>query len=419
MVAAGVYLVARLFPIYSVSDEAMAVVATIGAITAVVAATMGLVMHDLKRVLAYSTISQLGYMMLALGSGGLVAGIFHLFNHAFFKALLFLGSGSVNHGTGTFDMRKMGGLARPMPLTFLTFAIGSLSLAGIWPLSGFWSKDEVLLDAWHYNKVIFAAALGVAFMTAFYMTRAVCLTFFGEYRGGDPSGVHHAAHGDANGHGVAPHHSGGDEAHEIQGTGTVAHAGHDTHKAADEVTPHESPPSMVLPLLILAIPSIASGFLNAGGFFGKNFGHFDEASLPDTMHLEHHAFSWGIALTSSALAVFGIVLAAALYGGGARVRVGVPAGFRWLYTLFYRKYFMDDIYEDGVVRGLLQRGICALSAWFDAKVVDGAVNGVARLASWLSGLLRRVQTGSEQSYGLVLTGGAAIVALVVFVSALR
>jgi NADH-quinone oxidoreductase subunit L len=398
MVAAGVYLVARLFPVYAASETAMAVVATIGAITAVVAATMGLVMHDIKRVLAYSTVSQLGYMMLGLGAGGLVAGIFHLMNHAFFKALLFLGSGSVNHGTNTFDMRKMGGLRGPMPITFITFVIGSLSLAGIWPLSGFWSKDEILLDAWHYNKVAFAAALGVAFLTAFYMFRAIFLTFFGEYRGGDPE-AGHGSHATAGAH--------GDESH-------------GGHQVALEVTPHESPASMWLPLAILAVPSIISGFVNAGGVFGHPFGDFVKGSLPEAMREgEEHAFEWWIAVVSSVFAVAGILLAGALYGFGSRLRVGVAAPFRPIYTLFARKYYMDDLYEDGVVRGLMQRGVCSLSAWFDAIVVDGIVDGMARLTRGAGGILRRAQTGSEQSYGLVLTGGAALVALVVFVSALR
>ncbi len=400
MVAAGVYLVARLFPVYEATSTGMAVVATIGAITAVVAATMGLVMHDLKRVLAYSTISQLGYMMLALGAGGLVAGIFHLMTHAFFKALLFLGSGSVNHGTNTFDMRKMGGLARSMPITFGTFLIGSLSLAGIWPLAGFWSKDEVLLDAWYYNKFAFAAALFVAFLTAFYMFRAIFLTFFGEYRGGDPD----AGHG----------------AHDSSGHGDESHGGHDAPPVAREVTPHESPVVMWLPLVVLAVPAILAGLLNAGGFFGKPFGEFIMGSLPEEMHGHgEHPFSWGIAIVSSAFAVAGIVLAAVMYGFGSRVSVRLAAPLRPFYALFSRKYYLDDLYENGIVGGALYSGVCRASAWVDATIVDGAVNGSGQLTRWAGAILRRAQTGVQQSYGLVLTGGAALVVLVVFISALR
>jgi NADH-quinone oxidoreductase subunit L len=199
MVAAGVFLVARFFPMFEHSHEAMLAVAVIGAFTAIFAASMGLVANDIKRVLAYSTISQLGYMMLGLGVGGVAIGIFHLFTHAFFKALLFLGSGSVNHGSGTFDMRLMGGLRKAMPWTYITFVIGSLSLAGIWPLAGFWSKDEILIYALENNPALFALAIITVFMTAFYMFRAVFMTFHGEYRGG--AQPEHGGHGDAHSHG--------------------------------------------------------------------------------------------------------------------------------------------------------------------------------------------------------------------------
>ena len=188
MVAAGVFLVARFFPVFELSVPAMNTVAIIGGVTAIFAASMGLVMNDIKRVLAYSTVSQLGYMMLALGIGAYGPAIFHLFTHAFFKALLFLGSGSVNHATGTFDMRYMGGLRVSMPKTYVTFIIGSLSLAGIVPLAGFWSKDEILSHAFGggdlVSSIVFALALIAAFMTAFYMFRAVFMTIHGNFKGG-------------------------------------------------------------------------------------------------------------------------------------------------------------------------------------------------------------------------------------------
>src|SRR4030042_1425128 len=183
MVAAGVFLVARFFPLFEHSHAALTTVTVIGGFTAIFAASMGLVMTDIKRVLAYSTISQLGYMMLGLGVGGVAVGIFHLFNHAFFKALLFLGAGSVNHSTGTFDMREMGGLRKAMPWTYITFLIASLSIAGIWPLAGFWSKDEILAYSFTNNPILFYLAMITVFMTAFYMFRAVFITFGGEYRG--------------------------------------------------------------------------------------------------------------------------------------------------------------------------------------------------------------------------------------------
>jgi NADH-quinone oxidoreductase subunit L len=245
MVAAGVFLVARTFPIFAQSVEAVTTVAIIGGFTAIFAASIGLVMTDIKRVLAYSTISQLGYMMLGLGAAGIgiahggnvtveaakaatAIGIFHLFNHAFFKALLFLGAGSVNHATGTFDMRLMGGLRRMMPWTYGTFVIASLSIAGIWPLAGFWSKDEILAISLQSQPFLFVLALITVFMTAFYMFRAVFMTFGGEYRGGSP------------------------EAH-----------GH----------PHESPPVMVMPMVILAVLAVVSGFWNVTGQFGAFMGH--------------------------------------------------------------------------------------------------------------------------------------------------
>ena len=191
MVAAGVFLVARFFPVFQASDEMMVVVAIVGAFTAIFAASMGLVMNDIKRVLAYSTVSQLGYMMMALGMGAYAFAIFHLFTHAFFKALLFLGSGSVNHASGTFNMRYMGGLKRVMPWTYLTFLIGSLALAGIFPTSGFWSKDEILAHVFHEGSavgmIVYALGLAAVFMTAFYMFRALFMTFDGDFRGGPRS----------------------------------------------------------------------------------------------------------------------------------------------------------------------------------------------------------------------------------------
>ena len=228
MVAAGVFLVARFFPLFEMAPVAMGVVAIIGGITAIFAASMGLVSNDIKRVLAYSTVSQLGYMMLALGVGAYGAAIFHLFTHAFFKALLFLGSGSVNHATGTFDMRYMGGLRKFMPITYATFMIGSLSLSGMFPFSGFWSKDEILAHAFgagsFIGTLVFWLALIAVFMTAFYMFRALFMTFHGDFRGGSEADPEAQAHG------------GG------------LHLG-------------ESPAVMAWPLLVLAVPAVVIGFV--------------------------------------------------------------------------------------------------------------------------------------------------------------
>jgi NADH-quinone oxidoreductase subunit L len=220
MVAAGVYLVARTLPMFVGSEFAIMFVAVIGGFTAIFAASMGLVANDIKRVLAFSTMSQLGYMMLGLGtvgvaisqghltmdegiSLGVAVGIFHLFTHAFFKCLLFLGAGSVSHATHTFDMRLMGGLRKYMPVTFVLFLLGSLSLAGIWPLAGFWSKDLILLRSWEYTPVLFWLAMITVFMTAFYMFRVIFMTFSGEYRGGEKD----HGHGDDHAHHGEPHES--------------------------------------------------------------------------------------------------------------------------------------------------------------------------------------------------------------------
>ncbi|MFN0095651.1 MAG: NADH-quinone oxidoreductase subunit L [Dehalococcoidia bacterium] len=375
MVAAGVYLMARFFPVLEASPDAREVVAWIGAGTALVAATIALVQTDVKRVLAYSTISQLGYMMLGLGVLGYVAAIFHLFTHAFFKALLFLGSGSVNHATNTFDMRLMGGLRKYMPITFWTFMIGSLSLAGIFPLAGFWSKDELLLDAWNENRALWFAAFLVAFMTAFYMFRAIFLTFFGEYKGGQP----------------------------------VDHHDPDNHFHGDPKHPHESPWTMKLPLLILVVPSVAAGAI-ALDYWHKDFLN---AALPE--HEAHSlSFSWGIALSSLAVALSGIGLAYAMYMKKWISSRSIANGFGPLTALFQNKWYFDRLFEDFFVKLVLQRGWNRLLELNDKYVVDGVVNGVGRSTRFVSGQLRTIQTGQLQSYGLGFVAGVIILVLAVF-----
>jgi len=375
MVAAGVYLVARFFPVFEVSADARTVVAWIGGITALMAACIALVQTDFKRVLAYSTISQLGYMMLALGTFGYVAAIFHLFTHAFFKALLFLGSGSVNHATNTFDMRKMGGLRKHMPVTFWTFIIGSLSLAGIFPLAGFWSKDEILLGAWQHNKALWAMAAAVAFMTAFYMFRAIFLTFFGKYKGGEP----------------------------------VDHHDEDSHFHGDPAHPHESPWVMALPLVILAVPAIAAGWFNINGAFGEFIRH----ALPNPAP-EGSTFEWGIAISSSVLAVAGIVTAWAIYYQQWVNSRSIAARFAPLATLFQNKFYMDRLYEDIIVRTVLQRGWNRLLELNDKYVFDGAVNGSGQLARGVSQRLRVIQNGQLQGYGLGFAAGVIVLVVAVF-----
>jgi len=370
MVAAGVYLIARMFPVIEVSGTAMDVIMIVGSITALFAASIALVMTDIKRVLAYSTISQLGYMMLALGVGAYPAAVFHLMNHAFFKAMLFLGSGSVNHATGTFDMRLMGGLRKKMPYTYATFVIGSLSLAGVFPLSGFWSKDEILLDGWHHNQIAFWAALLAAAMTAFYMFRAIFLTFHGEYRGGAPS--EHGGHDDAHGEG---------------------HGGL-----------HESPWIMVLPLLVLLVPTITSGFLNVDGWMTG----FLNSALPEALHFEFEGAELGIALAGTVMALGGIAFAYLVYQAKSIPAAKLGAMSGPAYGVLSNKYYMDVLYEDIIVRKVFYGGICRALAWFDTTVVDGVVVGAGTVTRFAGDRLRRLPDGQLQGYGTT-----AVVVLVV------
>ncbi|MFC1933177.1 NADH-quinone oxidoreductase subunit L [Chloroflexota bacterium] len=366
MVSAGVFLVARTFPLFAHSVEALTTVAIIGGFTAIFAASMGLVMTDIKRVLAYSTISQLGYMMLGLGTGGVAIGIFHLFNHAFFKALLFLGAGSVNHATGTFDMRLMGGLRKVMPWTYATFVIASLSIAGIWPLAGFWSKDEILISSLESNTVLFALAMITVFMTAFYMFRVIFMTFGGEYRGGDP------------------------EAH-----------GH----------PHESPPVMVMPMVVLAVLAVVSGFWNVTGHFGAFMGHGETHSFVEGFFgILTHSLPW----ISLIMAGLGILLAYAMYSAKWLSAERIGSLFRPLYTLFYQKYWFDELYENVIVKNALIGGFFAGLQQIDTYGVDGVVNGVANGAMSGGRTIRRMQTGQLQLYGLFIGIGILAIVLVLY-----
>jgi NADH-quinone oxidoreductase subunit L len=370
MVAAGVYLVARMFPVFASSSEAITTVAIIGGFTAIFAASMGLVMNDIKRVLAYSTISQLGYMMLGLGavgvavaSGaiplehglalGVAVGIFHLFTHAFFKSLLFLGAGSVNHATGTFDIREMGGLRKAMPWTFGTFLIASLSLAGIWPLAGFWSKEGILAHAWESTPILFYLAMITVFMTAFYMFRVVFLTFGGEYRG------------------------------QSQGSHGL----------------HESPLVMIGPMVLLAILSVAAGWFPISEFLGGE------------SHSFFGALSHPLAWASLVLAGGGILLAYAIYSKKWLSAESLRRAFAPLYTLFARKYWLDELYERVFVVRILLDGIFAALHWFDDHIVDGAVNGIAGGTVAVGRVVRKAETGQLQAYGLaIFIGILAIIA---------
>jgi NADH-quinone oxidoreductase subunit L len=391
MVAAGVYLVARLFPVFHESPDAMSVVGAVGGVTAISAALIGLVVTDIKRVLAYSTISQLGYMMLALGIGAYVPAIFHLFTHAFFKALLFLGSGSVNHATNTFDMRLMGGLRGAMPLTFVTFVIGSLSLSGIFPLAGFWSKDEILSDAWAHERYLFWIALATAGVTALYMFRAIFLTFFGEYRGGaeeehDETEAEHEEHAISTGHGSAP---------------------------------HESPRLMTLPLLVLVVPAVLAGFANAGpdivGFIDmdKEIEHLLAGALPEGLEVEATEFRLNIAILSTIVPVTGIFIAWAIYGAKIFSSETLAGLFGPLHRLLENKYYLDALYERVIVGIVFYQLIGGAAAAIDRFVIDGAVNGIGSIARGAGGSLRYLQTGQFQTYGAFAFGGLAFAVVLV------
>ncbi|MBI2911010.1 MAG: NAD(P)H-quinone oxidoreductase subunit F, partial [Chloroflexi bacterium] len=344
-------------------------------------------------VLAYSTISQLGYMMLALGVGGYVAGIFHLFNHALFKALLFLGSGSVSHATGGFDMAKMGGLRRSMPVTFWTFLIASLSLAGIPPLSGFWSKDEILAHTLESHSPLMPLlgffALATVFLTAFYMTRAVGLTFFGQYRGGE-------------GHALTP--------------GPTPNAGRGEHGHGSG-EPHESPALMTIPLLILAVGAVISWVANAPFALAGLPAHWLEKllSTPSVEKVAEHgpAFDPVVAGLSTLVALAGIGLASSMY----LARRLSPDTFTrlapWLHGALVRKYGFDVLFEDLAVRRSLQRVLAGSLDWFDRLIVDGMVNLGGAVPVWLGRGLRPLQNGQVAAYGFSVFFGALVLAVAI------
>jgi NADH-quinone oxidoreductase subunit L len=411
MVAAGVYLVARTLPMFASSETAVMIVAAIGGFTAIFAASMGLVMNDIKRVLAYSTISQLGYMMLGLGTVGvavsqglltheegialgIAVGIFHLFTHAFFKCLLFLGAGSVNHASGTFDMRLMGGLRKYMPWTFGVFLIGSLSLAGIWPLAGFWSKDLILLNAWEHTPILFWLAMITVFMTAFYMFRVVFMTFGGEYRGGEAG---HGAHG---GH-SAPAPS--------------------THTSHGNGQPHESPLVMVFPMVILAIMAVGAGwsfwaggaakFLEEGEYYNIHPAHAQSHGFFD---LFTKAGEEPMPLIALVVALAGISLAYVIYSKKWISAEKIGHVFSPIYTLISRKYYFDELYERIFVVRVLVDGLFKQIQLFDTYVVDGIVNGAGKITIAAGGVLRRLQTGQLQGYGMAILIGVLIIMAVFF-----
>ena len=423
MVTAGVYMVGRNAVLFSHAPTVMLIVAVIGALTALVAASIALVQTDIKRVLAYSTVSQLGYMFLAMGVGAFAAGTFHLMTHAFFKALLFLGSGSVIHAMANDqDMRRMGGMKLYMPVTFVTMVIGALAIAGIPPLSGFFSKDEILFRTFLYSPALWLVAVVTAGMTAFYMFRLISMTFFGPYRG--------PAWKD-------PAKGAGD------GTSDQGH-GDDAHGAWHG--PHESPRVITWPLMVLASGAMVAGFVGVpAALLGSNWiEHFLEPSFTSGLAAVGEAAGEGAAphmsqggelglmLVSVLVAVVGIGLAYHFYVRRPEVSEGLAARWAGPHRILTNKYYVDELYSATAVRGTVSS---ARGLWtFDGAVVDGAVNGtgwLTRALAWISHLidkhavdgivnligwavsetsyvLRRVQTGLIQNYALATLLGVFV-----------
>ncbi len=376
MVAAGVYMLARVFFLVSGVEAAMTAIAVIGAITLVLAAGLALVQNDIKKILAYSTVSQLGYMVLALGLGGRTEAMFHLTTHAFFKALLFLGAGSMIHALHTQDIWEMGGLRKEMPITSWTFIIGTLALCGIAPLSGFWSKDEILVLAKRENWVLFTVATLGAGLTAFYMTRAVWVAVLGERK------------------------------KKAKSHGKKAHA-HDAHDAGHDGHAHESPLPMTLPLIFLAVLSVTAGFFGLPAFLNSAAEH-------GAPHGEavHHGIDWFVAGLSTAVALGGIALGTLLYKNAKPGHDPVVKGLGGLYHLIVKKYYLDDFFS--ALAGFVQNAVAGVLYRFDVKVViERGVNGTAALTRSAADRVRRAQTGRVRTYATAFAFG--IVAAVYFI----
>jgi NADH-quinone oxidoreductase subunit L len=389
MVTAGVYMVSRSHMIFERAPVALTVVAVIGTLTALFAATIGITQTDIKKVLAYSTVSQLGYMFMACGVGAFSAGIFHLMTHAFFKGLLFLAAGSVIHAVGgEQDMRKMGGLRSYIPWTFLTMGIATLAIAGIPPFAGFWSKDEILWKAYsspHGNWVFWLIGVITAFITSFYMFRLLFMTFFGDY---------HGAQVDAHGHGSHSH-------------------GADDHGHGE---PHESPMVMLVPLMILAVLSVIGGLVG----IGNRFEHFLEPVFgTGVAEAAGEAASRGTELllmgVSVTVAVLGFILAYMLYVSKPYLPQKIADGLNGFYTAVLNKYYVDELYAKLFVKPLIEGSTTILWQGVDGKVIDDTVNNAADGARHVSDEVRHMQSGNLRSYaGWIAAGSAVVIAYMIW-----
>ena len=379
MVTAGVFLMVRVNPILDMAPGALTLIAVIGALTAFFAATIACAQNDIKKVLAYSTVSQLGYMFLAVGSGAYIAAIFHMVTHAFFKALLFLGAGSVIHGMhDEQDMKRMGALRKWLPITSGTFIIGWLAIAGVPPFSGFWSKDDILLAAWEKNRGLWLVGLITALMTAYYMSRQVFLVFYGGERWNKA---------DSKSHGEAK----GEPEHEPAAAG--GHGG-----GHGEFTPHESPGTMTFPLIALA--ALAA----VGGILKSPLEHWLETVLAHPHHFASSSSTKiGLAAVAAVSAITGILLAGAIWLRGRKARQDSLEP-----KVLQNAWYVDGLYEKVVEAP--GRAFANFSAFVvDAKIIDGTVNGVGALVRAGGSRLRGVQSGFVRSYALAVAVGAVAI----------
>jgi len=414
MVTAGIYMVARCHTLFDRSPFALGVVAIIGAATALMAALIGTVQQDIKRVLAYSTVSQLGYMFLACGVGAYAAGIFHVLTHAFFKALLFLAAGSVIHAlSGEQDMRHMGGLRKRIPVTFWTMLMGVIAIAGIPPWAGFFSKDEILYQAFispnPLGKLLWFVGLATAGITSFYMFRLLFKTFFGEQRFVEHPALdtHAAVHADAH-----------------QAHATAAHDDHGSHGHGV----HESPWIMLFPLVVLAILSVVGGWLGVPAALGghNEIEHFLEpvfaspdAATEAATTVASHGLELGLAAVSVLVAFFGLGVAYFLYIVKPGMSTDLAKKFAPIHKLLENKFYVDEIYAAVIVNPLLMIARIAL-AGFDFLIVGGLPSGSAAGVRGLSGLTRRMQSGNIRSYaGWLALGAAAVVVIMLYGHGLR
>ena len=376
MVTAGVFMVARFSPLFNLSSTAMAVVAITGALTSLFAATIALVQNDIKRIIAYSTCSQLGYMFLACGVGAYGAGIFHLYTHAFFKALLFLGAGSVMHAmSGELDIQKMGGLRKHMPITFWTFFFASLSIAGIPGLAGFFSKDEILWLAYNggpIGKTVWIIGTIVAGLTAFYSFRIIWLAFFGSFRGG----------------------------HELE------------HHL------HESPSSMTVPLIILGAGAISAGWIGISPLLGGNnwIAHFFEPVLGHPHVHGSHSKEWLVMGISVTVAGVGILTSMLFYLWMPGIPQSLSVKFGAIHKVLWNKYYVDELYDFIIVRPVKWTAVNILVAVTDGKIIEGIVNGIPSRIAAFGEHIRKVQSGNLQHYAIgMCVGFFAILTLIMII----